>query len=141
MRVLVTGPRGGKVDKNLEIYVISATKFFAKELGIEAVRALVHVKIHFRSYLDDSDAELNYTNKRKYNIDICFYNDWLTSLAHEMVHVRQVVNDELSHDILLRNINDHEEYREVFYEKEAFALQYELVKKFTEFRFFDHAIE
>lgn len=138
MRVTVTGPRGGKVDAELSAYVEAAVNFFAKYLEIDRFNATINIRIHKQCYLDDADAEVTWDSKRKYYLELCLYNDWLGALAHEMVHVKQVIRGELTHKLLLRNIDNHEEYRNVFYEREAFDLQYKMVEAFTKYKYFDH---
>lgn len=138
MRIKVTGPSGGKIDDLLEDYVKAAVVFFSKKLKIDHIKSLIHIKIHKKTYYDQADAQIVYNGKRSIVIDVCLYNDWLTSLAHEMVHVRQFYNGEINHKMMLKDINNHDEYRNAFYEKEAFALQRELVEAFTEYQYESH---
>jgi hypothetical protein len=133
MFIIVTGPREGKVNKKLEEYIKTAIYFFSKKLNINDLKINMHVFVHNRIHDNGSYSMCEQQkDKNKYKIDVCLYNDWITSLAHEMVHVKQFVNGEINDKILLRDIGNHDEYRNVFYEKEAFSLQRVLVDEFIE---------
>ena len=67
-------------------------------------------------------------------IDCCLYGNWLSTLAHEMVHVKQFARDELSANLRRWKTRDHTntEYWDQPWEKEARRLQSRLVAKFEE---------
>lgn len=132
MLVVVTGPRGGVVNKRLEAYTKVAAKFFAKKLGVWKAPVRVHIKLHKKTYDDNADGYTIQHSKRKYVLDICMFNDWLTTLSHEMVHVKQFINGEIT-DEMVSSVNNmtHEEYTKIPHEKEAYELQDILVDEFT----------
>lgn len=131
MLVVVTGPRGGEVNPQLREYTIVAVKFFAKKLGILDTPVRLHVKLHKKTYMDSVDGHTAQNNKRKYTIEVCIYNDWLTTLAHEMVHVKQFINGELTHE-MIDDALSHEDYKNTPHEMEAANLQNKLVSEYTE---------
>jgi hypothetical protein len=137
--VVVTGPRGGVVNKRLEAYTKAAVKFFAEKLGVWAAPVRVHIKLHKKTYDDNADGYTVQHSIRKYVLDICMFNDWLTTLSHEMVHVKQFINREITHDMVTAsNAVTHEEYKNTPYEKEAYALQDILVDEFTKTLYTNH---
>lgn len=67
-------------------------------------------------------------------MDVCLYANWVMSVAHEMVHLKQFTKGELSQDLRYWKGSKikEESYWELPYEKEAYRLQYTLVKEFEE---------
>ena len=137
MHVTVSGPRGGRVDKQHEVYTIAAIKFFAKHLNINRKKISIHVNIYKAIHHMDFDAELHFDD-REFVINVCLYNDWLPSVAHEMVHVKQVVRGELTHDTVVTDADGDDAYNNDPCEIEATSLQYDMVRAFTAKRYYKH---
>ena len=135
MMVDMTGPRGGKVDVGLQTYALLAIESFSRQLGISRLRINIGLKFHHKLLIADSaEGFCESLNRRNFYIDCCLYGNWLSTLAHEMVHVKQFARDELSANLRRWKTRDHTntEYWDQPWEKEARRLQSRLVAKFEE---------
>lgn len=136
--IKVTGRNGGKVNKALNSAVTVATRNFLEQLGIHKHRGYINIRCHNDSGLKHEkttygEVEPLDSKPRKFRLDVAMYSDWLLTLAHECVHIKQFVKKETDLYMTMwkgRNINV-EEYMRLPYEKEAFKLQRQLVRVFT----------
>ena len=138
MNISVTGPRGAELDLGLQAYATIAIKSFAKQLGIHRLRTNLHVKIHNNIFVDKSNSMglCESVDERHFIIDVALCGNWLSTLAHEMVHVKQFARGELDPCMSRWKSNryvDHIEYWDQPWEKEARRLQNKLVLHFEEF--------
>ena len=142
MKVLVTSCRNPKLEQEL----VSATKFYAKELLTKKMCKNIFLEIVIKNNIEDLG-----------NCCITYYNDWykarefeiqlrkkkslkniLLTLAHEMVHVKQFAKGELNSDhtkwkgenIDVNNIN----YFDLPWEVEASSYEYMLYTLYQEHR-------
>jgi len=137
MQMVVEGPRGGQLDNSLTAYTMLAVKSFAKQLKINRKKFTVVVKLHHKSVINDTvEGEVEPLSDRAFIIDVCLYGNWLSTLAHEMVHVKQFVNHELDATLTRWKSNrycDNIDYWDQPWEKEARRLQNKLVQEFDSF--------
>ncbi len=138
MEISVTGPRNGCIDLMRQAYTTIAVKHYAKQLGISRLRMNIQVRLHDSVLLrlagaSDSDGLCESLTPRDFIIDVATWSDWLTTLAHEMVHVKQFALGELDTTFsrwkkLEREFDD---YWEQPWENEARRLQHKLALKFS----------
>lgn len=134
MIINVTGPRGGVVDRDLELSVRSTVRSFARQLGIHRLKLNLNIRISKSAIFSDGAVGWCEADSfRSFNIDVALYSNWMGVLAHEMVHVRQFARRELSMDMnrwkSKVNVRDLD-YEDQPWEREAFRLQYDLVKQY-----------
>jgi hypothetical protein len=135
MMVSFSGPRGGKLDVGLQAFALLAMKSFAKNLGINRLRTNILVNFHHKLYVDTPNASeglCESLDQRNFIIDVALYGDWLSTLAHEMVHVKQFARGELDAQLTRWKTKDHHntEYWNQPWEKEARRLQHKLTNEF-----------
>lgn len=134
MELHVTGPRDGKVDTGLEALVHVACKNFAKQLGISRLKTEIQVRMHHDLFVAEGCEGLcEPVSNRLFILDVALYGNWLSTLAHEMVHVRQFARGELNSSMSQWKSNkycDNIEYWDQPWEKEARRLQGKLVEEF-----------
>ena len=136
MKVSFSGPRSGKLDIGLQASALMAINSFAKQLGIRRLHTNIHVRFHHKLYVDNSQGAEGYCeplDRRTFIIDVALYGNWLSTLAHEMVHVKQFAKDELDMALCYWKGKDHTktDYWKQPWEKEARKLQQKLVNNFT----------
>lgn len=137
MKISVTGPRGADLDLGLQAYATLAVKSFAKQLGINRLHTNLHIKIHNNIFVDKSNSMglCESVDERNFIIDVALFGNWLSTLAHEMVHVKQFAKGELDPGMSRWKSNryvDHIEYWDQPWEKEARRLQNKLVLHFED---------
>ena len=137
MLVLVTGPRGGAVQLDLNATINLAINSFAQQLGINRLKTLIQVRLHNKVFLDVADgteALCESLDERNFIIDVAMFSNWVVNLAHEMVHVKQFARGEM--DAGLRRWKSNQYARNIDYwdqpwEKEARRLQFKLAEEFS----------
>jgi len=134
MELHVTGPRDGKIDSGLEALVHIACKNFAKQLGMSRLKTEIQVRMHHNLFVAEGCEGLcEPVSNRLFILDVALYGNWLSTLAHEMVHVRQFARGELNSSLTQWKSNkycDNIEYWDQPWEKEARRLQGKLVEEF-----------
>ena len=136
MNITVTGPRGGAMPFERSYFIKEATEFFAKSLGINRLKTKINVLVHEQLLIDgDTMGYCEAKSEREFDISLCSWGNWLSVLAHEMVHVRQFARGELDLQMdtwksrkYCSNIDDWDQP----WEKEARQLQNRLVFDFME---------
>ena len=131
-------------DKNFKSYVENAALFFAKELiPNNRIRNNCHTTIRFNSKIEEygfaSVENFNTKNQpREFQIEIhpgIGVRNILTTLAHEMVHVKQYINGELNDSMTTwkgKNVNsDKMDYWNQPWEIEAHGVEPGLFYKFV----------
>ena len=134
-KVLVCGPRLGKVDPWLFGYVMEAVHDFSRQLGISRFKTNITVRVHERLTIANTthEGEVEPMDDRSFVIDVCLYGNWLSTLAHEMVHVKQYLRGELNWSLSKwkgKSGYEDVEYWDLPWEVEARKLQHKLVGKF-----------
>lgn len=137
MTVSFSGPRGGKLDYGLQAYALQAINSFTKQLKIDRLKTAVQVNFHHSVFVDSKktcEGLCESLDKRSFVIDVALYGNWLGTLAHELVHVKQFVRGELNESLThWKNKNySKAEYWDQPWEKEARRLQTKLVEVFME---------
>ena len=137
MLVSFSGPRGGKLDEGLTEYAYVAMQSFARQLNIHRLKINYHINLHHSLYVDNSQCAEGLClslDQRNFEIDVAMYGNWLSTLAHEMVHVKQFARNELDANLSRWKSRGHAntEYWDQPWEKEARRLQHKLVAKFIE---------
>ena len=134
MKVYISGPRDGKIDSALQAQALMAIQFFCKELGISRLRTTLHVKFHHKLFVDNSHSEglCESLDPRTFILDIALYGNWMSTLAHELVHVKQFAKKELDVALQYWKGKDHRDtkYWDQPWEKEARKLQFKLMKAY-----------
>jgi hypothetical protein len=150
LNISVTGPRGADIDAGLTAYTMIATKSFAKQLGISRLKtnivvrihlglsrltSIIVVRIHEGLTVDRGQSEglCEALDNRSFIIDVALFGNWLSTLAHEMVHVKQFAKGELDSALTQWKSNKYCEnidYWDQPWEKEARRLQNKLVLEF-----------
>lgn len=133
MIVDITGPRGGNVPNDLHAMALLAIDSFSKQLGISRLKTNIHVKFHHKLFVENSSEGLcESIDTRNFIVDVGLYGNWLTTLAHEMVHIKQFARGELDCSLQHWKGRDHSdtEYWDQPWEKEARKLQNKMVLKF-----------
>ena len=137
MDILVTGPRGADLDVGLTAYTMLAVKSFARQLGISRLKSVIHIRIHNALTVDRGRSEglCESIDKRHFIIDVALFGNWLSTLAHEMVHVKQFAIGELDPALSRWKSNKYcakIEYWDQPWEKEARRLQHKMLLKFEQ---------
>jgi hypothetical protein len=135
--VTVVGPRGGNVDLGLTSYMMLAVYDFAKQLGISRLKTKITIKVHHNLFVAKGTEGLcECVNDREFIINVALYGNWLSTLAHEMVHVKQFARKELNPSLTKwksrSNVSDID-YWDQPWEKEARRLQHKLVLAFEQY--------
>ena len=133
MIVTMTGPRGGKLPLDLHGFALMAVHSFAKQLKINRLKSNVEVRFHKKVFIDGSaEGFCEANDNRNFIIDVGLHGNWLTTLAHEMVHVKQFARNELDSALTVWKGKDHTntEYWDQPWEREARRLQNKLVVAF-----------
>ena len=107
MQVAITGPNDGRLPLDLEKNTHQACNNFAKQLGINRLKINIHLRMHMKVFMgnDFTEGLCEAIDKRHFVIDVCLWGNWLSNLAHEMVHVKQFARGELSLDMDLSLIH------------------------------------
>lgn len=134
MKVFFSGPRDGQLDTYLQASALMFVKFISKELNINRLRTNIHVKFHHKLFVDNSHSEglCESVDSRNFIIDVALYGNWMSTLAHELVHVKQFARGELTENLQYWKGKDHSEtkYWDQPWEKEARRLQVQLMTKY-----------
>jgi hypothetical protein len=133
MVVEMTGPRGGKLNIDLQSMTLVAMNSFARQLGISRLKTNIHIKFHHKLFVENTSQGLcESVDDRNFIIDVGLYGNWLSTLAHEMVHVKQFARGELSSSLQHWKGRDHSDtdYWDQPWEKEARRLQNKMVLEF-----------
>ena len=134
MELHVTGPRDGQLDTGLQALVHVACKNFAKQLGISRLKTEIQVRMHHNLFVAEGCEGLcEPVSNRLFILDVALYGNWLSTLAHEMVHVKQFARNELDSNMTQWKSNkycENIEYWDQPWEKEARRLQGKLVEEF-----------
>lgn len=133
MIVSITGPRGGKINKDLQAMALLATESFAKQLKINRLKTNIELKFHHKLWVENTSEGLcDSLDNRNFIIDVGLYGNWMATLAHEMVHVKQFARGELDCSLQHWKGRDHSdtEYWDQPWEKEARRLQHKMVVDF-----------
>lgn len=134
MDIAITGPKNGAVDTGLTAYTILAVRSFAKQLGISRLKTTIQVRLHHKLCVEPGvDGLCEAIDNRHFIIDVALFGNWLSTLAHEMVHVKQFAKGELDPALSRWKSNkycDKIEYWDQPWEKEARRLQHKLVLEF-----------
>jgi hypothetical protein len=133
MVVEMTGPRGGKLNIDLQSMTLVAMNSFARQLGISRLKTNIHIKFHHKLFVENTSEGLcESVDDRNFIIDVGLYGNWLSTLAHEMVHVKQFARGELSSSLQHWKGRDHSDtdYWDQPWEKEARRLQNKMVLEF-----------
>lgn len=140
MIVSVTGPRDGELPLVRQAFTTLAVKHFAKQLGISRLKTNIQVRLHDGLLLNsihdarDSEGLCEPLDTRNFIIDVATWGDWLTTLAHEMVHVKQFARGELDFAMgywKSTRVSENMEYWIQPWEKEARRLQHKLAYNFS----------
>ena len=134
---MITGPYGGKLPLELGASAIMALEHFSKQLDISRLKLTIHLRIHNKLYMDKELTEglCEPINNRTFLIDVCLFGNWLSNLAHEMVHVKQFARGELNLGMdkwKSRKDCGDIEYWSQPWEKEARRLQHKMLISFHE---------
>ena len=138
MLVSMTGPRGGKLPIDLHAMALAAVYSYTKQLGINRLRSNIEVRFHKKTFIDGSvEGYCEAVDNRNFIIDVCLYGNWLATLAHEFVHLKQFVKGEL-YDYEDGSVkwkskvyrDGKVSYEDAPWEKEAYRLEYKLYEEF-----------
>ena len=134
MNVFFSGPRDGQLDKNLQASALMAVNFFSKELNIRRLRTNIQVRFHHKLFVDNSHSEglCESLDPRTFILDLALYGNWMSTLAHELVHVKQFARGELDPALQYWKGKNHmdTEYWQQPWEIEARKLQQKLMKAY-----------
>jgi hypothetical protein len=135
MKVAFSGPKDGKLDMGLQASALMAINHFAKSLGIRRLHTNILVRFHHKLYVDNSQCAEGYCeplDRRTFILDVALYGNWMSTLAHEMVHVKQFAKDELDMALCYWKGKDHSStgYWKQPWEVEARKLQIKLMNSF-----------
>ena len=134
INVIVQGPRGGIVKQRLVEEITKAIASFGYQLGISRRKLIVAVSVSDDDVTPAGNSgECLELDNNIYSIGVALYSDWLLTLAHEMVHVKQFVKKELNPQLTVwkgKRILT-EDYYKMPHEREAFKLQRKLVTGYT----------
>ena len=130
-----TGPKGGKLDFGLQAYATLAVQSFAKQLGFSRLKTTVTIRFHHNLTVTNGVEGLcQPLDRRNFVIDVALYGNWLSTLAHEIVHVKQFARNELDFQLTQwkskNNLGDVD-YWDQPWEKEARRLQDKLAITFA----------
>jgi len=135
LNIGIEGPKGGKLDLGLQAYATLAVRSFAKQLGISRLHTNIVVRMHSKVHVGEFGTEglCEPIDRRNFIIDVALYGNWLSILAHEMVHVKQFALDEMDLGLSRWKSNkycENIEYWDQPWEKEARKLQHKMVAEF-----------
>ena len=135
MLIRVTGPKGGKVDVALSATVHLAVRDFARQLGISRLETNIVVRIHNSVHIGEIGTEglCEPIDNRNFILDVALFGNWLSTLAHEMVHVKQFAKGEMDMGLTRWKSNNYcgdIDYWDQPWEKEARKLQHKMVANF-----------
>lgn len=136
IKVSVMGPRGGSLDHALMGYTMMAVQNFAYQLGISRFKTRLTIRMHHQFAMASDGTEglcSPQDDPRHFIVDVCLYGNWLATLAHEMVHVKQYLRKEINYSLSKWKGKDGFEdvnYWEQPWEIEARKLQMKLVTEF-----------
>jgi len=137
MNISVIGATGKPVKSDLYAQTVLAVQSFARQLGISRLKLNLEIQLFHKVFLDDQGTEGDCypVSNRLFTIRTAMYGHWLSTLAHEMVHVKQFAKGEL--DPMLTSWKSNKycsniDYWDQPWEKEARRLQDRLVSKFIE---------
>lgn len=135
MNIGIIGPRGGKVDLGLQAYATLAVRSFAQQLGISRLKTNIVVRLHNKIHVGEFGTEglCESIDNRNFVIDVALFGNWLSILAHEMVHVKQFARDEMDSGLTRWKSNHYAgniDYWDQPWEKEARKLQHKMVAEF-----------
>ncbi len=134
----VRTPSGKNANIGLAAYATMASNFFCKQLGINRLQCHVTLTMHQKLYIDGKGTEgsCEPISDRVFNVDVALYGNWLSTLAHELVHVKQFARGELDDRMTRWKTNKYCEnidYWDQPWEKEARRLQTKLMGDFEKF--------
>lgn len=130
---MVTGPRGGVVDRGLRNVISVAAMSFARQLQIHRKKFIVEVRVHHKSYIPKlgwGEVCRSEHSDTHFVMELCLYCDWLQILAHEMVHIKQYLRNEICDNLdrwKTKRFKEEMDYLDQPWEKEAWRLQTKLV--------------
>jgi len=135
--IVVCGPNYGKVPVDLQKYITQAVHSYAQQLKINKFKYTLYVHVHNKTLLDREDGiegEIEPQGDRKFRIDICLFGNWLTTLAHEMVHLKQYLRKEIDWNLSAWKGKDYDnsDYWDAPWEIEARKFQTKLFNTFIE---------
>ena len=135
MQITIEGPRGGQIDAGLQAYATLAVRSFARQLGIQRLKTDILVRMHSKIHVGELGTEglCECIDSRTFIIDVAMFANWLSTLAHEMVHVKQFAKGELDSALTQWKSNKYCEnidYWDQPWEKEARKLQHKMVEVF-----------
>lgn len=105
LSVVISGPRNGKVKNDIEDKVLDVSYFCMRQLNILRFNGLVHVKIWndlkgAAGYCTAERVMINNRNEWEVVIDVVYDKEcmaeFISTLCHEFVHVKQYLRKELS---------------------------------------------
>ena len=135
MQIAVTGPKGGALPYDLHVAVQSAATHFAKQLGISRLHTSILIRIHQQAvFMGDCEGLCEAIDTRHMLVDVALWCNWLSTLAHEMVHVKQWARKELSMDMeqwKSRAYCGNIDYWNQPWEREARRLQGKMLEDYT----------
>tara|TARA_B110000971_G_scaffold20306_2_gene18547 strand:+ start:2553 stop:2996 length:444 start_codon:yes stop_codon:yes gene_type:complete len=135
----------GHVPAKNQTVLRSAVDYFMQDLlSTRKINAtflqirFVKMTADFNGFCSIHDDEENYNNPKMFSIDVNSalpMQDMIETLAHEMVHMRQFRNKELSYRDTFTRFNGvaysvNMPYKKHPWEKEAYKLEKSLTKKF-----------
>lgn len=134
MNIAVTGPSGGNVHGELQAQTQLAVKSYARQLGISRLKTNILVKVYHKVFIEDAtEGDCEPFDNRTFVIRVAMYGNWLSTLAHEMVHVKQFARGELDSGLSSWKSNKYcanIDYWDQPWEKEARRLQDKLAARF-----------
>ena len=139
MTTFFSGPRDGQLDMQLQTAALMAVNFFSKKLKINRLKMSIQIKFHHKLFVDKDNTCYGLCeaiDNRNFIVDVALYGNWLSTLAHELVHIKQFARGELNEGLTRWKNKNHEktEYWDQPWEKEARRLQQKLMNDFmTEF--------
>jgi len=138
MDVIVTYPSGKDANIGLATYATYAAQFFMKQLKINRLKGVINIQLHHKMFIDGNgtEGECEPLSNRIFNVSVALYSNWLSTLAHELVHVKQFARGELDDELTRWKSNKYCEnidYWDQPWEKEARRLQVKLMGEFEKF--------
>ena len=135
MQIAVTGPKGGAIPHDLHVAVQVASEHFAKQLDISRLKTSIHIRIHQQAmFMGDCEGLCEVVDVRNFVVDVALWCNWLSVLAHELVHVKQFARGELSMNMeqwKSRLYCGNIDYWNQPWEREARRLQGRLLEDYT----------
>ena len=135
MQIAVTGPMGGAIPLDLHVAVQMASEHFAKQLDISRLKTSILIRIHQQAvFMGDCEGLCEVVDKRNFVVDVALWCNWLSTLAHELVHVKQFARGELSTDMTQwksRLYCGNIDYWNQPWEREARRLQGRMLEDYT----------